>query len=98
MLVELLVPLAAIFFVIGVPMIGLVLRYALRPLVNDVATAIRGGRDEQLQALDARLARLEERLESQDVQIERLLEAERFRRELEAGRAPRSEQLASSRL
>lgn len=84
---EVLVPITAIFFVIGLPVIGLVTRYALRPLVHDVAAAIRGGRDERADDLGERLARLEERLEEQDRQLERLLEAERFRRALESGEA-----------
>lgn len=84
---EVLVPIMAIFFVIGLPVIGLVTRYALRPLVQDMAAAIRGGRDEQTQELAERLARLEERLEEQDKQLDRLLEAERFRQALESGEA-----------
>ncbi len=84
---EVLVPITAIFFVIGLPVIGLVTRFALRPLVHDMAAAIRGGRDERSEELAERIARLEERLEEQDRQLDRLLEAERFRRALESGEA-----------
>lgn len=82
---EVLIPLFAIFFIFGVPMIGLVTRFALQPLVKDVAVAIRGGREDWADAVVERLARLEERLDEQERQLERVVEAERFRRELEAG-------------
>ncbi len=85
--IEALIPIVAIFFVIGVPMIGLVSRYALRPLLNDLTAAIRGGREERVNELAARLLALEERLDEQDRQLERLVEAERFRQALESGEA-----------
>lgn len=92
---EVLIPLFAIFFVIGVPMIGLVTRFALQPLVKDVAAAIRGGREEWADGVVERLTRLEERLDEQERQLERVVEAERFRRELEAGGSGEAARLGS---
>ena len=86
---EALVPIMAIFFVIGLPMIGLVTRFAIRPVIRDLGESVRGHRDEETAELAERLARLEERLEDQDRTLRRLEEAERFRRRLEDA-GPRS--------
>lgn len=82
---EELIPIVAIICVIGLPMLGLVARFALRPLVRDLTRAIRGAADDELEEMRERLARLETQISLHDDQIERLVETERFHRELEAG-------------
>lgn len=84
---EELIPLFAIFFVIGVPVMSLAARFVLRPLIMDVTKAIKGGKAEEIAEIRERLSRLETHLEEQSVQLDRLVEAEHFRRELEAGPA-----------
>lgn len=88
---EMIMIIAVTFIAIGIPVTGLVIRFALRPLVQDIATAIRGrepeeGTSEVLQ----RLERIEMRLEEQDRRTAELLEANRFYGELQAGRTEES--------
>jgi hypothetical protein len=83
-----LIPIVAIICVIGLPMLGLVARFALRPLVQDLTRAIRGAADDELEEMRERLARLETQISLHDDQIERLVETERFHRELDAGGDP----------
>ena len=83
-----LIPIVAIICVIGMPMLGLVARFALRPLVQDLTRAIRGAADDELEELKERMARLETQISLHDDAIERLVETERFHRELDAGGGP----------
>jgi len=88
-----LIPLLAIFFVIGVPVMSLAAHFVLRPMIRDLARAIRGDRAQSEASYEQRLARLEEMLFEQGRQIDQLVDAEQFRRRLEAG-----EVAASSRI
>lgn len=83
-----LVGIVAVICVIGLPMMGLVTRFALRPLVQDITSAIRAGSEEEMRDLRERLTSLEDRMETQQRELERLAEAESFHRELQAGRDP----------
>lgn len=83
---DFLIPIFAIFFVIGVPVMALASHFVLRPLVRDVIQAIQGRKADQEADLEGRIARLEEALQDQGRQVDRLLEAEAFRRELEERR------------
>jgi len=80
-----LIPIFAIFFVIGVPVMSIAARFVLRPLLLDVTQAIRGGKAGELNDLKERFSRLETHLSAQDQRIDQLVEAELFRRQLEAG-------------
>lgn len=82
---EFLIPIVAIFFVIGVPVMAVAAHFVLRPLVRDIITAIKGKDVERLEEFDARLDRLEGALFEQSEQLDRLLEAESFRLRLEGG-------------
>lgn len=84
-MLEELVSVVAIVCVIGLPMFGIVARFALRPLVQDFARAIRGASEDELNELHERLALLEERLDQQERAVNRVTEADRFHRELRAG-------------
>jgi hypothetical protein len=77
--------LLAVIFVVGVPSMALASKYVLRPMIRDLTEAVRGRRDQERRDLEDRMARLEEVVQEQDRRIDRLLEAERFRRELESG-------------
>lgn len=78
----------AILFVLGVPSIALATHLVIRPMIREFAKARgeKAGRAE----LEGRLARLEDAVYDLDRQVGRLLEAEQFRRELEAGKERRS--------
>ncbi len=79
----------AVVFALGVPSMALATHLVLRPLIRDFLRLREAGDREGL--LD-RVARLEEVVSDLDRQVGRLVEAERFRRELEAGKSPRSSQ------
>ena len=87
---EVLIPLFGIFFVIGVPVMSIAAKFVLRPLLREVTEAVRGGRTEELEELRERVALLEGHLETQGTRVDRLLEAELFRRKLEADPASAS--------
>lgn len=81
-----LVGVVAVICIFGLPMLGLVTRFALRPLVQDITSAIRAGSEENMREVRQRLAALEDQVEAQQQELDRLSEAESFRRELESGR------------
>jgi hypothetical protein len=74
----------AIIFVLGVPSLALTTHFVVRPLLREYAKfkGLELGRGE----LAERVARLEDIVQDMDRQVDRLDEAERFRRELEGGR------------
>jgi hypothetical protein len=78
----------AIIFVLGVPSMALATHLVLRPLIREYAK-LRGLKVDR-EELDLRIGQLEDVVHDLDRQVGRLLEAERFRRELETGRPPRS--------
>ena len=77
----------AIIFVLGVPSMALATHVVLRPLIREYARmkGLKSDKDE----IEARMAHLEDVVSDIDRQVDRLLEAERFRRELETGRRGR---------
>ena len=79
-----LIPIFAIFFIIGVPVMSLAAHFVLRPLVKDIVRALRGGTRDDLTALQAQIGDLREDLGRHADQIDQLVEAESFRRRLEA--------------
>ena len=81
----LLIPLFAIFFVIGVPVLAVATHFVLRPMVREVIGALRSRGEAQEADLLGRLDRLEQAVLDQGGQIDRLIEAEAFRRRLESG-------------
>lgn len=83
---ELLIPLTAIFFVIGVPVLAIATHFVLRPLVREVIGAMHGKAQAEAADLTNRVGRLEQAILDQGQQIDQLVEAESFRRQLEAGR------------
>jgi len=84
----LLIPILAIFFIFGVPIMAVATHFVLRPLVRDVIGAIHGKARAQAEDLTERVGRLEQAILDQGQQIDRLVEAESFRRQLEAGSRP----------
>ena len=78
-----------VFFVIGVPMLALATRFALRPLVRDLIEA-RGPRAqdrETIARLVERVDLLEREAAERDERLNQLTDAELFRRQLEDGAA-----------
>ncbi len=73
----------AIIFVIGVPSLALATHVVVRPLLREYAKmkGLKAEKDE----VEARMTQLEDVVHDLDRQVNRLLEAERFRRELETG-------------
>ena len=78
-----LIPIVAIFFVIGVPVMSIAGHFVLRPLVRDIIQAISGRSLQEKSDTDERLARIEEALLHQGQQVDKLIEAEAFRLRLE---------------
>jgi hypothetical protein len=88
---EELIPIVAIFFVIGVPVMSIAAKFVLQPLLRDITDAIRGGKAAELEELRDRVTRLEGHLSTQGSQLNQLVDAELFRRQLEAGSGPPAE-------
>lgn len=84
-----LIPIVAIFFTIGVPVMAGAAHFVLRPLIREIAEAIQGVKVQSGRDVEARLARLEALLEEHDRQLQSVAEVERFHRQLESGRARR---------
>ncbi|NIR43144.1 MAG: hypothetical protein GWN99_04310 [Gemmatimonadetes bacterium] len=78
----------AIIFVLGVPSMALATHVVLRPLIREYAR-LKGLKADK-EEVEARMAQLEDVVHDLDRQVNRLLEAERFRRELESGQERRS--------
>ncbi|MCG8467042.1 MAG: hypothetical protein MJB57_02395 [Gemmatimonadetes bacterium] len=81
---EELIPIVAIFFVIGVPVMSIAARFALRPLLKDLAEALGRGKVENQDHMRARIDRLETHLIEQGNRLDQLVDAALFRRELES--------------
>ena len=79
----LLIPLLAIFFIFGVPIMAVATHFVLRPMVRDVIGAIHGKAQAEAEDLTNRMGRLEQAILDQGQQLDRLVEAESFRRQLE---------------
>ncbi len=82
---EELIPIVAIFFVIGVPVMSIAARFVLRPLLRDFAQVLGRGKGDQdvVAELTQRLSRMETHLLEQDRRLDHLVDAELFRRQLE---------------
>ncbi len=80
--------LLAIIFVLGVPSLALATHLVVRPLIREYAK-LKGVKADHTE-LEGRMARLEDLVVDIDRQVDRLVEAERFRRELETGGERRS--------
>lgn len=81
-----LIPIVAIFFTIGVPVMSLAAHFVLRPMIKDLTGAIKGVKGGEKEDFEHRLTRLEDALLEQNQQLAHLVEAESFRRKLEAGK------------
>ena len=81
-----LIPIVAIFFTIGVPVMALTTHFVLRPMVKDIVQAMRGGTKDEMFELHRQVAELREDVARQENQLAVLAEAESFRRQLEASR------------
>lgn len=85
-----LIPIVAIICVIGIPVAAAAIRFAIHPMVSELIHAVRGRREGEAEDLLQRMARLEEIVHAQEQTIDRLVEAEAFRRQLEAGKVDAS--------
>jgi hypothetical protein len=81
-----LIPIVAIFFTIGVPVMALATHFVLRPMVKDIVQAMRSGTKDEMFELHRQIAELREEVGRQENQLTVLAEAESFRRQLEASR------------
>ncbi|MFQ5680329.1 MAG: hypothetical protein ACE5HP_12830 [Gemmatimonadota bacterium] len=80
-----LIPILGIVFGLGVPVTVLAIRFVIHPMVRDLIGAVKGRTSEREEDLQRRLGRLEEAVHGQGQAIDRLVEAELFRRRLESG-------------
>ena len=81
-----LIPIVAIFFTIGVPVMALTTHFVLRPMVKDIVKAMRSGSDDEVLVLQQQITELREDVARQESQLAVLAEAESFRRQLETSR------------
>ncbi|HEX2081723.1 MAG TPA: hypothetical protein VHG08_28725 [Longimicrobium sp.] len=73
--------------VVLIPITGLTLRFALRPLMEAIASYREmQGANEAQQLLERRFALMEDQVQSMDRSLRELLEESEFRRDLESGR------------
>jgi hypothetical protein len=73
----------AIVFVLGIPSLALATHLVVRPLIREYAKL--KGITAEKEEIEVRMAQLEDVVHDLDRQVNRLIEAERFRRELETG-------------
>ena len=73
--------------IVLIPVTGLTLRFALKPLMEALASyqQLQGGKEAQ-QLLERRFALMEDQVQSMDRSLRELLEESEFRRDLESGR------------
>jgi hypothetical protein len=98
LLLRALLPLAAIAvvaFVVSIPLIGITVRFAAKPFVEALThfkqAQIRGQTADQTVLMqDRRISLLEAELQQVQTSLQRVIEGEEFRRQLEAGRTERS--------
>jgi hypothetical protein len=74
--------------IFGIPGAALAVRFVLRPMLREIADSIRTTRGELPPDLERRLLELEEGQRLTNEHLERLVEAERFRQQLESGEKP----------
>lgn len=82
-----LIPILGIVFGLGVPVTVLAIRFVIHPMIRDLIGAVQGHKGRLEEDLQQRLGRLEESVHDQGQAIDRLVEAELFRRRLESGPA-----------
>jgi hypothetical protein len=75
--------------IFGIPGAALAVRFVLRPMLREIADAIRTTRGELPPDLEHRLLELEEGQRLTNENLERLVEVERFRQQLESGEKTR---------
>ncbi len=87
-LIEALIPIVAIvmgMLTVLIPITGLTLRFALKPIAESVAKMRQAeGAGRELSLVVQRVALLEQQIAGMDTSIERLVEADDFRTRLEA--------------
>jgi hypothetical protein len=73
--------------IVLIPVTGLTLRFALKPLMEAIASyqQMQGGKEAQ-QLLERRFALMEDQVQNMDRSLRELLEESEFRRDLESGR------------
>jgi hypothetical protein len=75
--------------IFGIPGAALATRFVLRPMLREIADAIRSSRGDLSPDLERRLLELEEGQRLTNENLDRLIEAERFRQQLESGEKAR---------
>ena len=78
-----LIPILAIFFVLGVPAVSLATHFVLRPLVKDIVEAMRASPSNEIAGLRQRIEEQERELAQLEARLERLADAETLHRRLE---------------
>ena len=82
---EMIIAIVAIVFTIGVPVLAMATHFALRPLVRDLAEALRPRKQDRdtIARLAERIEKLEGESRERGELLDQLAEAELFRRQLE---------------
>jgi len=71
--------------IFGVPTAALTIRFVLRPMLREVVDAVRATKGQMSPELERRLGDMEEGQQRLAQKLDRLLEGERFREQLESG-------------
>jgi hypothetical protein len=82
---ETVVEILVALLIFGVPTGALAIRFVLRPMLREVVDAVRATKGQISPELERRLADMEEGQQLLIQKLDRLLEAERFRQQLESG-------------
>jgi hypothetical protein len=82
---ETVVEILVALLIFGVPTAALTIRFVLRPMLREVVEAVRATKGQISPELERRLSEMEEGQQLLIQKLDRLLEAERFRQQLESG-------------
>ena len=82
---ETVVEILVALLIFGIPTAALTVRFVLRPMLREIVEAVRATKGEMSPELERRLADMEEGQQRVVQKLDRLLEAERFRQQLESG-------------
>jgi hypothetical protein len=83
--IEVLIPITAILvsgIVIGIPILGITLRFAIKPVAEAFLKAKSARADDRVPMLEGRIALMEEQLHALERSHDRLLEEAEFQRQL----------------
>lgn len=89
---ETVVEILVALLIFGIPTGALAIRFVLRPMLREVVEAVRATKGQVSPELERRLTEMEEGQQMLIQKLDRLLEADRFRQQLESGQPEEGDQ------